>query len=147
MYSSALFFVVLFFLTAHLCCKQVSISEQIRAKQHTRAFSPLPPHPLACKEWIQKNGIMFAEKSRTGDPLQHMRTVRTVREVNTSVCFYVYSRGRARHVGGRTCHLLGPQTPLYSWSELWLPDSGARRRNLTGTSSRRLEKVVQYGAS
>lgn len=131
MHRSALLFVILFFLAAHLCCKQDSISEQIRAKQHTRAFSPLPPHPLACKEWIQKNGIMFAEKSRTGDPLQHMRTVRTVREVNTSVCFY--SRGRARHVGGRTCHLLGPQTPIYSWSELRLPDNRARGRNLPGT--------------
>jgi len=83
-------FVTVLFLTAHLCYKQGSISEQTRAKQHTICWlanncslpPSLPPyrniwnsfHSSSRVESVKKNGIMFVDKPRTGDPVTVLTT-------------------------------------------------------------------------
>ena len=81
------FFAIVFFLAAHLCYKQGSISEQTRTKQHTNcrlANNCSLPCPitsgihctvrLSRVESVKKNGIMFVGKPRTGDPVTVLTT-------------------------------------------------------------------------
>jgi hypothetical protein len=81
------FFAIVFFVAAHLCYKQGSISEQTRTKQHTNcrlANNCSLPCPitsgihctvrLSRVESVKKNGIMFVGKPRTGDPVTVLTT-------------------------------------------------------------------------
>ena len=96
--------VTVLFLTAHLCYKQGSISEQTAAYKlltgkQLLSLAP-PPLPSPCPVTsgirfsvrlsrvasVKKNGIMFAGKPRTGDPVTVLTT-----HVNRENC-PLYSR-------------------------------------------------------